>query len=202
MTILKNFSLMESRQGLIFVGMKWIYVFLIPVTIILFVAMVIASKGGRMKLTSSAFKDGQRIPVKYVMPGAGGKNISPPLEWQDAPKGTMSFALLCIDPHPIARNWIHWMVINIPADVDHLPEGASGKSMPRGAKELKNSFGFVGYGGPQPPPGTGDHPYVFTIYALDVEKLDLPEQLSLSQFYKVIDKHSLAKATITGYFGR
>ncbi len=182
--------------------MRWIYILLVPVSIVLLIAMVIAAKGGHMKLTSQAFKDGGRIPVKYVMPGAGGENVSPPLEWQGAPKGTMSFALLCIDPHPIARNWIHWMVINIPANVTTLPEGASGKNMPPGAKELKNSFGFVGYGGPQPPPGTGDHPYVFTIYALDVKTIDLPEKTSLSEFHKVIDKHTLAKASITGYFGR
>ena len=182
--------------------LRRIYVFLVPVTLILLAAMLWAAKGGLMKVWSPAFKDGGRIPVKYVMPGAGGQNISPPLNWSGAPKETKSFALLCIDPHPVARNWVHWMVINIPKEVNSLPEGASGKAMPPGAKELKNSFGFVGYGGPQPPPGTGDHPYVFTIYALDVEELDLPEETDLSSFNRALSGHVLAKGSLTGYFGR
>ncbi len=182
--------------------MKKIHLFLIPVTIFLIGAMVVAGKETLMKLTSPAFKDGGRIPLKYVMPAAGGENLSPPLNWSGAPKGTKSFALLCIDPHPIARNWVHWMVINIPPEVHSLPEGASGKAMPPGAKELKNSFGFVGYGGPQPPPGTGEHPYVFTIYALDVAQLKLPLDASLRDFQEAISGHVLAKGTLTGYFGR
>ena len=126
-----------------------------------------------MEISSSAFKDGGKIPIQYVMPGAGGKNISVPLSWKNAPSGTKSFALSMVDPHPVAQNWVHWLVINIPARAASLEEGASGKKMPPGSVELKNSFGDIGYGGPQPPKGTGDHPYVFTLYALNVEKLDL-----------------------------
>jgi len=162
----------------------------------------IAYGGENMKIKSTAFEDGGKIPTKYVMPGAGGQNLSPPLQWSDEPKGTKSFALLCHDPHPIARNWVHWMVINIPSDVHSLPEGASGKSMPQGAEELTNSFGFKGYGGPQPPPGTGNHPYVFTIYALDVDKISVPERLTIEKFESILKPHILAKATLTGYFGR
>jgi len=184
------------------IRMKKIHLLLVPISFFLVVAMVIAAKEARMKLTSPAFEDGGRIPLKYVMPAAGGKNLSPPLSWSGEPKGTKSFALLCVDPHPVARNWVHWMVINIPAEVHHLEEGASRRAMPPGAKELKNSFGFVGYGGPQPPPGTGDHPYVFTIFALDVEKLDLPEDTKLETFQRAISPHVLAKGRLTGYFGR
>ncbi len=155
-----------------------------------------------MHLSSAAFKDKGRIPLKYVMPGAGGENLSPPLSWEGAPAGTKSFALLCIDIHPIARKWVHWMVIDIPPNVHALPEGASRHSMPPGAKELKNSFGFIGYGGPQPPPGTGEHPYVFTVFALDVAHLDLPEDTSLGQFEAALQGHVLSKASITGYFSR
>ena len=182
--------------------MKKITFFLIPVSIFLFVAMVIAAKEGLMKVWSPAFEDGGRIPLKYVMPAAGGKNLSPPLVWEGAPKETKSFALLCIDPHPVAKNWVHWMVINIPKEIHTLPEGASRNSMPPGAKELRNSFGFVGYGGPQPPPGTGEHPYVFTIYALDVRHLDLPEDTDLETFKQALKGHVLAKGQLTGYFGR
>lgn len=158
--------------------------------------------GGKMKLFSSAFSDGGRIPIKYVMPGVGGENISPPLQWEGAPEGTMSFALSCYDPHPVARNWVHWLVINIPSTVHGLSEGASGKSMPSPAVELVNSFGFAGYGGPQPPPGTGDHPYVFTVYALKVAEVDLSGRLSIREFEDSLKPYVLGKIAITGYFGR
>jgi len=111
-----------------------------------------------MEITSAALKDGGKIPIQYVMVPAGGKNISIPLSWKNAPPGTKSFALSIIDPHPVAQNWVHWFVINIPASTAFLSEGASRKNMPGGAVELKNSFGETGYGGPQPPKGSGEHP--------------------------------------------
>lgn len=161
-----------------------------------------ASGGAKMEVMSSAFKDGGRIPIQYVMPGAGGKNISIPLSWKDIPSGTRSFALSAVDPHPVAQNWVHWLVINIPASISSLEEGASRKKMPSGSVELKNSFGDIGYGGPQPPKGTGDHPYVFTLYALSVEKLDLGVNTPLSSFKKALEGKILGSATITGKYGR
>ena len=155
-----------------------------------------------MEITSTAFKDGEKLPIQYVMPGAGGKNISVPLSWKSVPSGIKSFTLLMVDPHPVAQNWVHWLVINIPANVTSLEEGASRKKMPRESIELKNSFGDVGYGGPQPPKGTGDHPYVFTLYALSVEKLDLGADTSLSAFKKALEGKILGSATITGKYGR
>jgi len=158
--------------------------------------------GGPMEITSTAFKDGEKIPIQYVMPGAGGKNISVPLSWKTVPPGTKSFALSIVDPHPVAQNWVHWLVINIPANATSLEEGASGKKMPPGSVELKNSFGDIGYGGPQPPKGTGDHPYVFILYALKVEKLDVGASTSLSTFKKALEGKTLGSATITGKYGR
>jgi len=155
-----------------------------------------------MEISSSAFKDGERIPVQYVMPGAGGKNLSIPLTWKNVPSGTKSFALSMVDPHPVAQNWVHWLVINIPSQVTSLEEGASGKKMPAGSKELINSFGDIGYGGPQPPTGTGEHPYVVTIYALTVEKLDLTMNASLPQFKRALEGKVIGSASITGKYGR
>jgi hypothetical protein len=71
-----------------------------------------------------------------------------------------------------------------------------------GVVELKNSFGEIGYGGPQPPKGTGDHPYVVTLYALNIEKLELGVNTSLSLFKKAIEGKVIASASITGMFGR
>ena len=155
-----------------------------------------------MKLSSTAFTDGGKIPVPNVMPGAGGKNVSLPLSWTDAPPGAKSFALSIVDPHPVARNWVHWLVINLPADVHALAAGASRKQMPAGALELQNSFGDPGYGVPQPPKGTGDHPYVATLYALNVAHLDLGSHTSLAAFQKALEGKVLAQTSITGYFGR
>ncbi len=158
--------------------------------------------GGPMKISSPAFRDGGKIPVKYVMPGAGGENVSVPLIWSEVPVGTKSLALAVVDPHPVARNWVHWLVVNLPPTATSLPEGASEKQMPPGAVELVNSFGLVGYGGPQPPRGTGDHPYEFTLYALNAEKIDLPRKTDLAAFQKALAPHILGQAKITGYFGR
>lgn len=165
-------------------------------------ASVLHAKDVTMILSSSAFSDGKRIPVVYARPAVGGKNISPPLTWSEVPEGTKSLALSVIDPHPVARNWVHWMVVDISPKTEGLAEGASGKIMPQNSKELVNSFGKPGYGGPQPPSGTGDHPYVFTLYALDVESLDLLKDTNLSQFLKVLHGHVLAESSLTGYFGR
>ncbi|MCX5718383.1 MAG: YbhB/YbcL family Raf kinase inhibitor-like protein, partial [Nitrospirae bacterium] len=145
------------------------------------------SGGGLMEISSSAFRDREKIPVQHAMPGAGGQNLSVPLTWKNIPPGTRSFALSIVDIHPIAQSWVHWLVINIPSQMTSLEEGASGMKMPAGAMELKNSFGDIGYGGPQPPPGTGDHTYVVTIYALNVERLGLGANASLSQFKKALE---------------
>ena len=158
--------------------------------------------GDAMEISSAAFKDGEKIPTQYTMPGAGGKNISIPLAWKNVPAGTKSFALSVVDPHPIAQNWVHWLVIDIPANVSSIDEGASRKKMPSGSIELKNSFGDIGYGGPQPPKGTGDHPYVVTLYALNVDKLNLGVGTSLSVFKKTIEGKVIGTASITGKYGR
>ncbi len=165
--------------------------------------MAVTAQGGNaMELKSSAFADGSKIPQPYVMPGAGGKNLSLPLQWSGAPPGTQSFALAIVDPHPVAHNWVHWLVVNLPGNASSLEEGASGKKMPPGAVELHNSWGKPGYGGPQPPPGTGDHPYVVTLYALNVPKLDLKPSTNLAGFEKALEGKVLGTAKITGYYGR
>jgi hypothetical protein len=172
------------------------------ITLLLTLTALTGSGGPTMQLTSSAFQDGGKVPFKYVMPGAGGQNVSVPLTWAGAPPGTQSFALAMVDPHPVAHNWVHWLVLDIPKDAAALPEGASGKHMPLSAVELQNSFGKHGYGGPQPPPGSGDHPYVFTLYALNVPQVDLPKGTSLAAFKQALGDRTLATATLTGYFGR
>jgi len=180
-------------------GSKGIY----PILIFFFLFVIQNISGGEaMEITSAVFKDKGKIPIQYVMPGAGGKNISVPVTWKNVPAGTKSFALSIVDPHPVAQNWVHWLVVNIPKEVTVIEEGASRRKMPLGSMELKNSFGDIGYGGPQPPKGTGDHPYVVTVYALNVEKLELGTSPTLSAFKKAIEGKVIESASITGMYGR
>ena len=157
---------------------------------------------GKFRLRSPAFEDGKVIPTKYAHQGVvGARNVSVPLKWENAPAETKSVALACVDLHPIANNWVHWLIMSIPKDASELAEGASlTGNMPRGSKELNNTFGNPGYGGPQPPRVSGPHKYEFTLYALNVEKLDISATTSLSAFLRAIEGKVLASAKIVGIF--
>ena len=156
-----------------------------------------------MNITSAAFHDGKSIPTKYAYHGVeGGKNISVPFSWNSVPGNAKSLALSIVDPHPVAKYWVHWFVVNIPVDSSGLVEGASLKSMPIGSKELLNTYGTLGYGGPEPPKGSGAHPYVCTLFALNVEKIELKEKTSLAEFDAALLGKIIATAKITGMYER
>lgn len=147
----------------------------------------------------------KRIPVRYAHHGVrGGQNTSLPIQWSDAPRGVGSYLLTMIDRHPIARNWIHWCVVNIPSTTTEIPEGASlnRSILPPGTIELRNSYGELGYGGPQPPPGSGVHEYVITLYALAESTPDLRDCKSLDTCRRRIEGRVLEMAEIVGIFER
>jgi len=155
-----------------------------------------------LTLSSPAFENGGLIPVEYAATGvAGGQNISIPYEWRGAPDGTKSFALAVVDLHPVAHSWVHWMVTGIAPQVSSLARGASGRSMPAGAVEHPNTAGRIGYSGPQPPIGSGNHEYKATLYALDITSPN-PSARTLQEFVAAIDGHVLASADCSGFFGR
>jgi len=154
-----------------------------------------------LTVTSTAFADGEAIPLKYATVTAGGENLSIPLSWSGAPSGTVSFAIEVVDLHPAANNWVHWLVIGIPGDVGGLPEGWSGASH-GGARELANGFGRPGWGGPQPPVGSGAHIYRVTLYALGSGPPSLAENATLAQFRAALEPQTLATATLTGSYER
>ena len=160
--------------------------------------------GGKFSLSSSAFAEGKAIPVQYANTGvSGGKNVSPPLSWANPPNETKSFALACVDRHPIANNWVHWLVINIPRSAAGLAEGAShsGK-LPAGTKDLENTFGTAGWGGPQPPRGSGSHQYEFLLYALNVDSLNLAANTTSSAFNKAVEGKVVTTAKLVGTYER
>ncbi len=109
-----------------------------------------------ISLSSLAFGDREQMPRKY---SCDGSELSPPLTWSGAPEGTLSFALIVEDPD--AGGFVHWVMAGIPADTERINEGAPGSHE---WSEGTNSFGKVGWGGPCPP--SGEHRYVFTLYAL------------------------------------
>jgi Raf kinase inhibitor-like YbhB/YbcL family protein len=139
-------------------------------------------------LQSPGFENGQEMPQKY---GKKAQNVSPPLEWDDAPEGTRSFALALVDIDPVARDYVHWLVAEINPQQNSLPEGAGGA----------RSSGFVEvepYIGPFPPSGT--HDYEFTLYALSTERLGVRPGATLRHFRQAAEQNSLATATLIGKF--
>lgn len=157
-----------------------------------------------MKLLSQNFNDGEKLPERQVFNGMGyeGDNLSPHLAWDDVPTGTKSFVVTCFDPDaPTGSGWWHWGVANIPADARSLPEGAgSGKAaLPSGAVQTRTDFGKAGYGGAAPPKGES-HRYIFTVYALDVETLDVNDQASGAMLGFNVHFHQLASASITALY--
>jgi Raf kinase inhibitor-like YbhB/YbcL family protein len=160
------------------------------------------------RITSPAFKDGGTLPDEQVYDGFGlkGANISPELNWTGVPEGTKSFALTCYDPAaPTGSGWWHWVVYDIPAGATKLPKGAgdiSGKGLPTGAIQARNDYSTKAFGGAAPPEGDAPHPYIFTLYALSIDKLPAPEDASPALIGFLIHFNNLGKAQLTASYGR
>ena len=151
------------------------------------------------ELTSTAFANGDPIPVKY---SCDGEDISPPLAWADPPKGTQSFALIMDDPDAPVGTWDHWIVFNIPANTYGLEEDlpiTGINQVPEFISIAKNSWSRNDYGGPCPPGGT--HRYFFKLYALDII-LSLDENADKSQVLAAMEGHILAEAELMGTYTR
>ncbi|MEJ8555294.1 YbhB/YbcL family Raf kinase inhibitor-like protein, partial [Tepidibacter sp. Z1-5] len=160
-----------------------------------------------LKVTSSAFDDGQTIPDKYCLNGSqpngytilNAQNISIPLTWTGHVENVKSYVIVMHDEHDWADNWVHWAVVDIPEDITSIQEGVSNIGI-----ELKNSFGAGGYGGPKPPQGSGSHEYAITVYALDVDSIDISYDENSYIYYQNIMRamqgHVLKEATIKGKY--
>ena len=144
-----------------------------------------------LKLTSSAFSDGNPIPREY---GYKNGNKEPPLAISGIPAEAKSLTLIMDDPDAmgaVGKVWVHWVVWNIPTKQNQIPEGADD-----GAEGMTD-FGEVGYGGPAPPDKR--HTYVFKLYALDTG-LDLPGKSTKADVEKAMKGHIIAEAKLTGTY--
>lgn len=143
-----------------------------------------------MELTSDVFEDGEQIPENYT---CNGDNINPPLSIGGIPDETESLALIVTDPDAPAGTWTHWVVFNIPPDVDEIGEN----SIPNEALQGVNDFGEITWGGPCP--SSGEHHYIFSVYALDT-MLQLPEGADRQAVESAMEAHILDQAELMGVY--
>lgn len=155
---------------------------------------------GSMGLTlqSTAFDANQMIPTRYT---CDGDDVSPALVWRDKPENTATFALIVDDPDAPRGVFTHWVIYDLPRDIDELPEHVPADERPAtGGVQGKNDFGKIGYGGPCPPRGNA-HRYRFTLYALDAA-LDLQPGATKRQVLDAMDGHVLDRAELIGTYKR
>jgi len=171
--------------------------FILPVVLIAG-GCVFMDSSFAIEIKSSAFRDGEYIPVRYT---GLGEDVSPPLSWSGAPEGTQSYCLIVDDPDAPMGTWDHWILYDIPKSKSSLEEGIPKEAtLQDGSKQGVNDFRDIGYDGPAPPPGK-PHRYIFTLYALDAE-LGLEPGLNKESVLKSIKGHTIGKGKLTGLFKR
>ena len=180
----------------------------LAVSALLALSMSAIADAGNFTLSSPTIKPNGMLGSMQLFDGFGcaGGNISPALDWRDAPLGTKSFALTVYDPDaPTGSGWWHWVVLNLPATASGLAEAVgnpSGASLPVEAIQVRNDFGQPGFGGACPPAGDKAHRYVFTVYALKTARIDLPSNASAAFAGFMIHTNAIGSANITAFYGR
>jgi Raf kinase inhibitor-like YbhB/YbcL family protein len=176
----------------------------------LFSALTLSSvtNAAEFLLSSPTIKPESTLGADQVFNGFGctGNNISPELMWANAPAGTKSFALTVYDPDaPTGSGWWHWVVYNLPATSSKLASGAGtsdGKLLPAGSLQGRTDFGVPGFGGACPPVGDKPHRYIFTLYALKTEKIEVPADATAALIGYMINANRIEQTSFTAYFGR
>ncbi|MFE3653146.1 YbhB/YbcL family Raf kinase inhibitor-like protein [Streptomyces sp. NPDC059152] len=152
-------------------------------------------------VVSEEVEPGGTLDAEQVFSGG---NRSPQLRWQGAPTGTKSYAVTCYDPDaPTGSGFWHWVLFDVPASVTELPAGAGSgemKGLPAGAVHVRNDYGTRDFGGAAPPPGDGSHRYVFTVYAVDQEKLGPDGDASPAVVGFNLRFHAIGRAQLIGEY--
>lgn len=170
-----------------------------------FTGLACAASAAEFALTSKTLEAGERMPALHVYTGCGGEDVSPQLSWRGAPEGTGSFALMVYDPDaPTGSGWWHWVLFNIPADVNELPEGAGTpkNGLVPEAIQVRNDYGNPGYGGACPPEGHGDHRYQFRLFALGVDELPLDDSATPAKVGFHVNANKLAEVELEVLYSR
>lgn len=150
------------------------------------------------KLTTSGFVAGDTIPGQYTCEGS---DQSAALQWNGAPQGTVTFAVVMHDPDAPAGDWVHWVAWDIPATSHGIPANLPRQEqLADGIRQGRNDFHKIGYNGPCPPPGKA-HRYFFHVYAVD-ERLDLAPGATRAQLDSALKGHVLAEAEYMGTYRR
>jgi hypothetical protein len=150
------------------------------------------------ELKTSAFDPGGSIPKKFT---CDGPDVSPALAWSEPPTGTQSICLIMDDPDAPVGTWVHWVLYDLPATTRELAENvAKQEQLPNGARQGRNDFRRIGYGGPCPPAGPA-HRYFFKLYALDA-KTNLKPGATKADLEAAMRGHLLAQAELMGRYKR
>jgi Raf kinase inhibitor-like YbhB/YbcL family protein len=168
-----------------------------------------SSTKSKFVLSSPDTQLAAKVPEVYTANvfGCSGGNMSPPLQWTGAPAGTKSFVVTLFDPdeHGDPSGWWHWIVYDLPASVNTLPKGAGTEHssvLSSGTMQGRTDLGNDAYHGPCPDKGDPPHRYTFTVYALSVDKLDVPADSSGAMVVSTAKDHLLGKAVFVAHYGR
>lgn len=145
----------------------------------------------KMALTSPYFNNEESIPAQFT---CDGEDISPELDWFGTPGEAVSLALIMDDPDAPGGTWVHWVLYNLPYDLNGLRQGETGVGT-----DGVNGWNRTGYGGPCPPSGT--HRYFFKLYALDTD-LDLAPGADKDSLLAAMEDHIIGQAELMGTYSR
>ncbi|WP_058235771.1 YbhB/YbcL family Raf kinase inhibitor-like protein [Devriesea agamarum] len=152
----------------------------------------------KFTVASNAVTEGEVIRPAQLVADLGGENLSPDLAWSGAPENARSFAVTCFDPDaPTGSGFWHWIAYNIPVETTALSTGQPRSDT--GYDQASNDYGTKGYDGPHPPEGE-DHRYIWTVHALSIPHIDLPEDTPHVQIRFMIHTHEVARAQVSGHF--